>query len=141
MLRAKHRASVVFPSPGTSSTNKWPSENMATTASRTTSDFPWITLCTLSEINWYASPGRIYPPPFPLDSARREAAAAVSARAGRGDQHGRGRPLAGRVGPGHRDRDIGVVAGVDGDRDRVLAVGAAAAPGRESEERHRAARV
>ena len=42
--RASARASVVLPTPGTSSMSRWPRAASAATARRTTSGLPWMTL-------------------------------------------------------------------------------------------------
>ncbi len=46
--RAMALASIVFPTPGTSSIRRWPSATSATRASRTSWDFPWMTRSTFS---------------------------------------------------------------------------------------------
>jgi hypothetical protein len=51
MLRARHFASVVLPSPGTSSISRCPSASIAAIASRTSSGLPRNTVCTLSEMS------------------------------------------------------------------------------------------
>src|SRR5689334_17481991 len=58
-LRARQCASEVLPSPGTSSSSRWPSASSATTASRTTSGLPWMTCSTLSAMRRYTVPGSV----------------------------------------------------------------------------------
>ena len=52
------RASIDFPTPGTSSNRMWPPAQMAVIDSRTTSSFPWITVLTFSTMRLKAFSNR-----------------------------------------------------------------------------------
>ena len=52
MERASALASDVLPTPGTSSTSRWPSASSVTSAMRTTSGLPTSTRSTFAAIRW-----------------------------------------------------------------------------------------
>jgi hypothetical protein len=55
--RARLRASIVLPTPGTSSISRWPPHISVISASSTCSRLPMITLSTFSTIFWAVSLG------------------------------------------------------------------------------------